>query len=127
MRYLLLLGFLAFGIKGTAQSRVSVENVKVYSFVEKMPVFPGDTLERYVQQNVHYPEGGRKEGATWVRFIVNTDGSVSDAEITKAMGKEYDAEALRVVRAMPKWQPGMQNGTVVKVWMKVPVKFKHKN
>lgn len=127
MRYLLLLGFLAFGFNATAQTRVSVENVKVYSFVEKMPVFPGDTVEKFVQHNVHFPEGGKKEGAVWVKFIVNPDGNVSDAEVTKTMGKEYDAEALRVVRAMPKWEPGVQGGTPVKVWMRVPVKFKRKS
>jgi TonB family protein len=127
MRNLLILGFLMLGITAKAQTRVSVENVKVYSFVEKMPVFPGDTVEKYVQQNVHFPEGGRKEGAVWVKFIVNPDGSVSDVEVSKTMGKDYDAEALRVVRAMPKWEPGTQGGTPVKVWMRVPVKFKQKN
>ena len=111
---------------GAAMAQTAAKG-DIVTIADQMPVFPGDTLEKYVQQNVHYPEGSRKEGATWVRFVVNTDGSISDAEITKAMGKEYDAEALRVIRAMPKWQPGMQNGTAVKVWMKVPVKFKQKN
>ena len=63
------------------------------------------------------------EGTVYASFIINTDGSLSDAKILKGLGQSYDDEVLRVISLMPKWKPGKQNGKTVPTLMNIPVKF----
>lgn len=95
---------------------------------ETMPYFPGgrELLLKYLAANIKYPASavkGKKEGRVIVTFIVQKDGSITHAKIAKSINPELDAEALRVVKGMPKWTPGTQNGKPVNVKYTVPVKF----
>lgn len=101
----------------------------VYEVVEKMPEFPGGIAElmKYLSSNIKYPVEAHKagiQGRVVVSFIVNKDGTVKDAKIVRSVDKSIDAEALRVISAMPKWLPGYQNGKAVKVRYTVPVTFR---
>lgn len=98
---------------------------KPFKYVEQMPEFTGD-LYQYLSQHVAYPEAARQDGIqgkVFVRFVVNEDGNISDAEVLKGIGGGCDQEALRVVRGMPKWKPGRQNGRTVKVYFTLPIVF----
>ena len=98
---------------------------KVFDVVEQMPEFVGGQAElmKFLAENVHYPEAAYKvgkQGRVIVTFIVEADGSVSNAKIVKKVSDELDAEALRVIGTMPKWKPGMQNGKAVRVKYTIP-------
>lgn len=104
----------------------SVSNGQVYVYVEHMPVSQYD-LGAYLSTNLHYPKKAREkniEGRVLVKFVVNEDGHISDCEITKGVSKELDEEALRVVKNMPPWKPGIQNGKAVKVYFTLPIVYK---
>lgn len=95
---------------------------------ETMPQFPGgrEVLLKYLAANIKYPASAvkaKKQGRVIVTFIVQKDGSITHAKIAKSIDPELDAEALRVVKGMPKWTPGTQNGKPVNVKYTVPVKF----
>ncbi|MCD6012304.1 MAG: energy transducer TonB [Flavipsychrobacter sp.] len=95
-----------------------------YHYVEQMPQAQYD-IYTYLNNNLRHPTGWEKcTGRIIVRFIVNEDGRISDCKIARGMGGEYDEEALRVIRKMPPWIPGKQNGKPVKVPYVVPVIFK---
>ena len=101
----------------------------VFEMVEVAPEFPGGTeaLYRYLAGNVKYPEKAKAdgtEGRVIVSFVVEKDGSVTDAQVRRGVSNEVDAEALRVVQGMPKWTPGMQQGTPVRVHYNLPITFK---
>ena len=95
---------------------------------ETMPQFPGgrEVLLKYLAANIKYPASAvkaKKQGRVIVTFIVQKDGSITHAKIVRSIDPELDAEALRVVKGMPKWTPGTQNGKPVNVKYTVPVKF----
>ncbi len=94
----------------------------VFNVVEHMPEFPGGTgeLMKYLSMNVRYPEAAHKagtQGRVMVSFIVETDGTISNAHVQKE-------EALRVIESMPKWKPGMQSGKAVRVKYTIPISFR---
>lgn len=97
--------------------------------VEVMPQFPGGDAElmRYLSSNIKYPtimvETG-EQGRVVLRFVVGKDGSVSNIEILRSLHPQGDKEAIRVVKSMPKWIPGQQNGHKVAVYFTLPVLFK---
>ncbi len=105
------------------------EENKVFDVVEEMPSFPGGAaaLNAWLRDNLRYPvvaaENGI-EGKVIVRFVVGKDGSISNVSIARSADASLDKEALRVVKAMPKWNPGKQNGSSVNVNFTVPVTFK---
>jgi TonB family protein len=99
-----------------------------FDVVEQMPVYPGgaEALLEFLNQNVQYPEEAEKagiQGRVIATFVVEKDGSVSNAKVVKSVDPLLDAEALRVISAMPKWKPGKQNGKVVRVRYTVPLSF----
>ncbi len=94
-------------------------------YVKQMPQFVGD-MGAYISSNLHYPESARTngiDGRVLVQFVVNEDGSVTDAQVVRGIGGGCDEEALRMVNGMPKWKPGRQNGMAVKVLFTLPIKF----
>lgn len=100
----------------------------VYDVIETMPQFPGGqgVMMKYLAANIKYPASAvkaKKQGRVIVTFIVQKDGSVTHAKIAKSVDPELDAEALRIVKGMPKWTPGTQNGKPVSVRYTIPVKF----
>ncbi|RTQ53685.1 energy transducer TonB [Hymenobacter gummosus] len=104
------------------------DDEKVYTYVEQMPQPPGGTedLLQYLDRNVKYPAlalRNQVEGKVFVNFIVRTDGQLSNFNITKGIGAGCDEEAIRVLRQMPRWSPGKQNGRAVNVSYTVPVTF----
>lgn len=99
---------------------------KVYEVVEQMPSFPGgqEALMTYINHNIKYPEEDCGQGRVIVSFIVEKDGSITNATIRRSVDPAFDREALRVISSMPKWIPGKNNGRNVRVRFNVPVQFK---
>jgi TonB family protein len=101
----------------------------VFAVVEEMPQFPGGESEmlRYVASQTKYPaeaQAKKVEGRVTIQFVINDDGSISDAQVVGSIDPSLDAEALRVVRSMPQWTPGKQRGQAVAVRYILPVTFK---
>lgn len=82
-------------------------------------------MMKYIEQNIRYPDTvNRVEGRVVVSFVVDEDGTLKDVKVVRSLAPEYDEEALRLVRNMPKWKPGRLRGRCVKVRYTLPVKFK---
>lgn len=104
------------------------KEVKVFTFVEQMPQFPGGdaALSKFVNDNMHYPEAAKAngtEGTVYVQFIVEPTGEIKYIKILKDPGSGCGEEAVRLVKLMPKWIPGKQNGNLVAVEYNLPIKF----
>lgn len=102
---------------------------KVFDVVEQMPQFPGGdaALFEYLSTHIKYPtiaEENGVQGRVIVTFVVERDGSITDVKVVKAVDPSLDKEASRVVAGMPKWIPGKQNGSAVRVKYTVPVTFR---
>ena len=102
---------------------------KVYDLVDEMPSFPGGPAElmKWLSSHVQYPAIAIDiciQGTVIVAFIVEPDGSVSNANLVRSVDPSIDQEALRVVRQMPKWNPGKRAGIPVRVRCCLPIKFK---
>lgn len=115
-------------VKNKAQADTTKKKKSWDCIPETMPYFPGgrELLLKYLAVNIKYPASAvkaKKQGRVIVTFIVQKDGSVTHAKIAKSIDPELDAEALRVVRGMPKWIPGTQLGKPVNVKYTLPVKF----
>ena len=102
----------------------------VFEVVEQMPEFPDGGmagLMEYFKKNLRYPEEAKRagtQGRVVVQFLINKNGAISDASVLRSVDRLLDAEAVRLVRSMPKWKPGMQKGKAVTVKYTVPVLFK---
>ena len=105
---------------------------EIFVAVEQQAEFPGGqgALMKWLSQNVRYPETAQQndvQGRVIVKFVVEKDGSIGTATILKGVDKDLDREALRVVKKMPKWQPGKNNGVAVRSYFNLPVVFKLQN
>jgi TonB family protein len=106
-----------------------VDNDSVYQMVEEMPQFPGgeNALMEYVSKNVVYPEEAKEkeiQGRVFISFVVEKDGSIGEVKVLRGIGGGCDEEAARVIKGMPKWEPGMQKGKPVRVNYMMPINFK---
>ena len=104
----------------------------VYQIVEEMPQFPGgeNALMEYVSKNVVYPEEAKEkeiQGRVFISFVVEKDGSIGEVKVLRGIGGGCDEEAVRVIKGMPKWKPGMQKGKPVRVSYQIPINFKLDN
>jgi protein TonB len=104
------------------------DEVPIVDIAEQMPEFPGgmQALFHFISESVKYPGLAQEvgtEGRVFVRFVVNTDGTIADAHVVRSVDKLLDAEALRVVQHMPRWRPGLQNGKPVRVNFTIPINF----
>lgn len=102
---------------------------KIFSFVEESPEFPGgeEKLMKFLTTNLKYPQIAREnavEGNVYVKFIIEKDGSITNIQVARGIGYGCDQEAVRVVKTMPKWEPGKQRGTPVRSRFILPFKFK---
>ena len=105
------------------------EETKVFDVVEQMPEFPGGqaALLKWIGDNIKYPaiaEENGIQGRVVCTFVVERDGSVTDVQVARSIDPSLDKEAVRVLKKMPKWIPGRQNGSAVRVKYTVPVTFK---
>ena len=106
-----------------------VEETKIFTVVEQMPMYPGGdgALMGYLRDNIHYPTVAAEngvQGRVVVGFVVERDGSITDVKILRGVDPSLDREAMRVVKNMPKWTPGKQNGSAVRVKYQFPVSFR---
>lgn len=102
---------------------------KVFDVVEEMPHFPGGAaaLQAFLSSNTKYPVVAQEngvQGRVIVSFVVERDGSITDVRVVRSVDPSLDREASRVVRSMPRWSPGKQNGSAVRVKYTVPVVFR---
>ena len=105
------------------------EETKVFEVVEVMPTFPGgqQALFEWLSKNIKYPvvaEENGVQGRVIVTFVVERNGSITDVQVAKSVDPSLDKEAVRVVKAMPHWIPGKQNGSAVRVKFTLPVTFR---
>ncbi|MBP6625241.1 MAG: energy transducer TonB [Chitinophagaceae bacterium] len=102
---------------------------EVYQFVEVMPEFPGghDSMMKFIHENLNYPSVAIEneiQGKVICGFVVNALGEIENVRILRGISHECDQEAMRVIRKMPRWKPGMQLGKAVKVQFNLPINFK---
>ena len=112
-------------IKGVKIESKELEN-GVYEYVEEMPTYPGGmaAFMAFVQKNFKYPKGVEQEGIQGrivCTLVINEDGSVSDVKVVKPVHPLFDAESIRVMESMPKWNPGRHEGKPVKVRYTLPI------
>ena len=104
------------------------DTTNVYDVVEEMPGFPGGTqkLIKFIEENMRYPKKCAKKGIygrVIVAFIVERNGELSNIKVVKSVHRALDKEALRIVKLMPRWIPGRQNGVTVRVKYIIPIRF----
>lgn len=110
------------------ETPVEIEEEEVFEFAEVEPSFPGGASEmvKWIQTHVEYPpmaiEMG-EQGTVYVKFVVNKDGSIEQVSVRKGISDALDKEAMRVVKAMPKWTPGESSGRPVRVNFTIPINF----
>lgn len=114
---------------GKKEPEDTPDSNKAYDVVDEMPQFPGgpSALFEFISKNIQYPkeaEDANLQGRVIVSFVVEKDGSVSNAKVVRPIDPLLDAEALRVVNSMPKWIPGKQNGEAIRIKYTVPVTFR---
>ncbi len=120
-------------VENTVEEQVPAEPVNdeevIYKSVEQMPRFPGGEAEmmKYLMQNIQYPYNAAKndiEGRVVLQFVIEKDGHIGEVKVVRSVDEELDAEAVRVVKSMPNFTPGYQDGKPVAVWYTLPVMFK---
>ena len=112
-----------------AEVTEKLQGTPFFEVVEQMPEYPGGMAAalEYIQKNMRYPETAKKngtQGRVTVQFIIDKGGNVTDPKVIRAVDKDLDAEAIRLVGTMPKWKPGMQKGQAVAVKYTLPVMFR---
>ena len=112
----------------TVKEEKEEEEAQVFFIVEEMPEFPGGeaALRRFIANSIKYPQIAQEngiQGRVYVQFVVDRDGSITNASVARGVDPSLDKEALRVVNSLPKWKPGMQRGKPVKVSYTVPINF----
>jgi periplasmic protein TonB len=126
---ILLLMLAAVLIMGPeSNARETSKKDKPFVIVEQMPEYPGgvDSLMSYMFRNVNYPVDVKKAGVSgtvYISFVVDKTGHVEKAKVERGVSRSLNNEALRVVNAMPVWNPGKQGGKVVDVIYTIPIKF----
>ena len=113
----------------TDTTEAAKDDDEVFNQVDVMPEYPGgmNAMFEFIQKNVKYPESAKEkgiEGKVYVQFVVEKDGSLSSFNIARGVCEDIDAEAIRVLKSMPKWKPGMKDGKPVRVQYMMPFNFK---
>ena len=133
MKRLILMSLMAICCLTTVLAQKTVVSQKdqkeePYNVVEDMPAFPGgmEAMIQFLSSNIQYPADAQKQkvdGRVLVNFVVEKDGSITEVKVVKPTFPSLDAEAIRVVKAMPKWKPGYQRGQAVRVQFTMPINF----
>jgi protein TonB len=121
-----------YKIEDESQKQKIVDQVYESFAIQEKPIFPGGDAEliRYVAEHTKYPVIAQEsgiEGTVYIRFVVTKSGDVGQASVMRAVDPNLEEEALRVVKNLPRWSPGKNNGDPVNVWFIIPVKFKLQN
>jgi TonB family protein len=114
-------------VKEEASAKANDE--RAFDNVEEMPQFPGgmQALMEFLSKNIRYPKEAfeaNKQGRVIANFVIEKDGSISEAKVVKSVDPALDEEAVRVINAMPHWMPGRQSGKAVRVKYTVPINFR---
>lgn len=117
--------------KGTVvlqEEEKEVDEQEIFLIVESSPSFPGGEMARmkFLQDNIRYPLMAKEsgiQGTVHLTFVIERDGSVTDVKLLRGIGGGCDEEAIRVVKNMPRWEPGKQRGKPVRVQFNLPIKF----
>ena len=109
--------------------QAQTEDSKVFDVVEQMPAFPGgqSALFQWLSSNIKYPAEAEKngvQGRVIVTFVVERDGSITETKVVRSVDPQLDVEAVRVIKSMPHWNPGKQNGSAVRVKYTLPLSFR---
>lgn len=102
----------------------------IFMVVEDMPQFPGGSVTKWINKNVKYPPLAQEngiQGKVFIKFVIEKDGSVTDVQVARGVDASLDKEAVRVIKAMPKWKPGKQRGKAVRVSYTLPINFQLSN
>lgn len=115
-------------VKVEVEEEEEEEEEQIWTVVEEDPEFPGgmEALGRYLAENIKYPQLAKENGITgkcFVTFVVEKDGSVANVKVLRDIGGGCGAEAVRVVKAMPKWKPGKQRTKPVRTQFNLPITF----
>ena len=113
-------------------AKVPTQGEEIFNVVEQMPEYPGGMgeLMKFIQRNIRYPKEAQeqgKQGRVIVQFVVEKDGSITEAKVARSADPQLDSEALRIVSEMPKWTPGKQRGKEVRTRFTLPVTFRLSN
>ena len=103
---------------------------EVFVVVENMPEFPEGNVQRWISKHVKYPQLAQEngiQGKVFIQFVIEKDGSISDVKVLRGVDSSLDQEAVRVVKSMPKWKPGMQRKKPVRVSYTLPINFQLSN
>lgn len=129
MKKLLVLLLLSLPVAAMAQlSNVTKDTTQILTFAEEMPEYPGgvEALYRFLAQNIVYPPNMRlekKEAKVYATFIIDSNGRIRNIEILNKVPAEFAEETIRVIKMMPAWKPGSQDGKNVTVKYSLPVRF----
>ena len=133
MKRLIMMSLMAICCLTTVLAQKTVVSQKdqkedPFNVVEDMPAFPGgmEAMIQFISSNIKYPADAKKQkvdGRVLVNFVVEKDGSITEVKVIKPTFPSLDAEAIRVVKAMPKWKPGYQRGQAVRVQFTMPINF----
>ena len=126
MKYLIFL-FTIISLPSFGQNASNDSSNVIFTICQQMPEFKG-TLNKYLSDEIHYPKvemDSNITGTVYINFVVEKDGEITGVRVLRGIprGSGLDKEAVRVVSAMPKWKPGMQNGKPVRVEFNLPIHF----
>lgn len=131
MKFTLLLLLIIMAMPLSAQTVGATDNEPVYNMamVQQQPKFPGGASEMYkwLGNNIKYPEEAKKEGVSGkviVDFVITKTGTTDKVRVVRGLHPALDEEAVRVIKAMPAWTPGKQNGQPVNVSYTLPITFR---
>jgi protein TonB len=129
IKYLLALTVICHGNKAFSQTEPVGDPEKVHTYVELMPRFPGgdEGLIKFITTHLVYPPAAVEnnvEGKVLVQFVVDRQGYVKDVKVFRSVNRELDSAAISVVKLMPRWTPGSQDGEPVNVRYSLPVTFR---
>jgi protein TonB len=116
--------------EGNGNGVIEEKATEIFTVVEEMPEFPGgmQMMMEFIKKNIQYPQMAKEAGLSgkcFLKFVVNGNGNITDVQVLKGVPGcgECDREAIRVVKLMPNWKPGKQNGRSVSVFFNLPINF----
>ena len=119
-------------VKEPEPEKAKPKEEEIFVAVEQQAEFPGGqgALMKFLSNNIRYPESAQQndiQGRVIVKFVVEKDGSIGNVTVVKGVDRDLDREAIRVVKKMPRWQPGKNNGVAVRSYFNLPVTFRLQN